>query len=75
MQQIQSISNVFSVSNYKSLKNEFLYICLDHENNDQEVLTLSEQDSIAFIEALDNPPSPNENLLKAASGYREISGL
>ncbi len=42
---------------------------------DQEILTLSEQDSKGFLDALDNPPAPNKGLLKAASRYRQLTGL
>ena len=35
---------------------------------------LSEEDSIAFIDALDNPPSPNQALINAAKQYKEKNG-
>ena len=38
------------------------------------VITLSERDSIAFVEALLNPASPNAKLLAAAQDYREFVG-
>ncbi len=42
---------------------------------ENEILHLSVKDSIAFLDALDNPPAPNEALKKAATRYRRISGL
>ena len=41
---------------------------------DYKVLELSERDSKAFIEALKNPPEPNENLKKAAEVHEELIG-
>ncbi len=42
---------------------------------DQEILMLSERDSKAFWNALDNPPAPSKGLSKAASQYRQLTGL
>lgn len=39
-----------------------------------EVMTLTARDSVAFVEALLNPPAPNERLLAAARRYREFVG-
>jgi len=39
---------------------------------EMSVLRLSQEDSIAFVEALDNPPPANKALRKAAKRYREI---
>jgi uncharacterized protein (DUF1778 family) len=39
-----------------------------------EVMRLSARDSAALIEALLNPPPPNENLRAAAERYRKFIG-
>ncbi len=41
---------------------------------ENEVLTLSERDSKAFVEALMNPPKPNKKLLRAAKRFMEEVG-
>lgn len=41
---------------------------------DYKVLELSERDSKAFIEALENPPEPNEALTEAAEAHEELIG-
>ena len=38
------------------------------------VIKLSERDSIAFVNALLEPPEPNEKLREAARRYREEFG-
>ncbi len=38
---------------------------------DQELLRLSNRDRDAFLDALDNPPAPNEALQRAARRYEE----
>ena len=40
---------------------------------ENEILHLSEKDSIAFLDALDNPPPPNEALEKAVGRYHRIT--
>lgn len=37
-----------------------------------EVITLTARDSAAFVEALMNPPAPNERLREAARRYRDL---
>lgn len=37
----------------------------------ERVLNLTYKDAEVFFEALENPPEPNENLIKAAQGYKE----
>ncbi len=39
-----------------------------------EVLELTERDGVVFVEALLNPPEPNENLRAAAERYRTFFG-
>ena len=39
-----------------------------------ESMVLSRQDSASFVEALLNPPAPNERLRAAAQRYREFLG-
>lgn len=39
-----------------------------------EVMVLSERDSKRFVEALLNPPEPNEHLRRAAARHRELFG-
>ncbi len=39
-----------------------------------EVLELTERDSILFVEALLNPPEPNERLRAALQDYRDFFG-
>jgi uncharacterized protein (DUF1778 family) len=39
-----------------------------------EVMTLSAEDSLAFAEAILNPPPPNENLIALAQEYKEFLG-
>lgn len=39
-----------------------------------EVMTLSPEDSALFVEALMNPPEPNEHLRAAYQAYRERFG-
>ena len=39
-----------------------------------EMMTLSERDSVAFIEAILNPPAPGERLRAAARRHREFVG-
>jgi uncharacterized protein (DUF1778 family) len=41
---------------------------------ENEVLTLSEQASIAFAEFLLNPPGPNEKAMAAANRYKALLG-
>lgn len=41
---------------------------------EHEVIVLSARDSVLFVEALLNPPGPNEALLAAADRYREQFG-
>lgn len=41
---------------------------------EHEVIVLSPRDSIAFVEALLNPPGPSQALLEAADRYREQFG-
>jgi len=41
---------------------------------ENEVLTLSERDSKAFVEALMNPPKPNKKLLAAAKRFKQEVG-
>ena len=40
----------------------------------REMMTLSARDSVAFVEAILNPPTPGERLLAAARRYREFVG-
>jgi uncharacterized protein (DUF1778 family) len=41
---------------------------------EREVIDLSENDSITFLEAILNPKGPNEALLRAARRHRELFG-
>jgi uncharacterized protein (DUF1778 family) len=41
---------------------------------ESEVLTLSQRDSKAFVEALMNPPKPNKKLREAAKRFMEEVG-
>jgi uncharacterized protein (DUF1778 family) len=41
---------------------------------ENEVLTLSEQASVAFAELLLNPPGPNEKAMAAAKRYKALLG-
>lgn len=38
----------------------------------EEVLKLTEKDARLFLDALDNPPAPNENLIKAMHQYDRL---
>jgi len=38
----------------------------------EELLKLSEKDARLFLDALDNPPTPNENLLKAMQQHDRL---
>lgn len=38
----------------------------------REVITLTARDSAALVEALTNPPAPNERLREAARRYRDL---
>lgn len=39
-----------------------------------ETILLSEQDFIRFVEILENPPPPNENLIRAVAQSKELFG-
>jgi uncharacterized protein (DUF1778 family) len=41
---------------------------------EQQVIRLSARDSQAFVEALDNPPEPNEKLRAAMAEYLRLYG-
>lgn len=41
---------------------------METENN---LLTLSEKDSILFVDILENPPEPNKRLIEAAKKLNE----
>ena len=39
-----------------------------------QTMKLSKKDTIAFVDAILNPPQPNENLIAAAKEYKKIIG-
>lgn len=39
-----------------------------------QTMKLSKKDTIAFVDAVLNPPQPNENLIAAAKEYQKIIG-
>lgn len=39
-----------------------------------EIVALAERDGLAFVEALANPPAPNERLRRAVRRHRELIG-
>jgi uncharacterized protein (DUF1778 family) len=41
---------------------------------DRDLLNLSKRDRTAFVEALLNPPAPNERLRRAAERYQQMFG-
>ena len=57
---------------------DFMVVALQEAANrairDHEVMTLSVRDSLAFAEAVLNPPEPNEALRKAGRRAREMFG-
>ncbi len=42
---------------------------------EHDVIRLTAEESVAFVQAVLNPPPPNENLRAAAKDYKEFMGL
>ncbi len=63
-----------SLSNYSSLT-EFVVAAIDQFSEkvirEHEIMELTKRDREIFVEALLNPPEPNEKLRKAAEKYQK----
>lgn len=51
-----------------------LFEATDNVIRTHEMMTLTEEDTARFVEALLNPPAPGQALLKAAERTRELVG-
>ena len=62
---------------FKSVS-EFVVFCINNEAtkiiNDSNVMFKSLEDKKIFIDAILNPPAPNDNLKKAQLRYKKIKG-
>jgi len=51
-----------------------LFEAADKVIQTHEMMTLSEEDTVRFVEAVPNPPTPSQALLKAAERSRRLVG-
>jgi len=70
---IDKLKSLFDVEETPSLSNKGMSFLDDllSGSNEVETLELSEKDAEIFVEAIENPASPNEKLIKASESYLE----
>lgn len=70
---IDILKSIFDVEETPSLSNKGMSFLDDllSGSNEVETLELSEEDAKVFVETIENPPSPNEKLIKASESYLE----
>jgi uncharacterized protein (DUF1778 family) len=75
MEQKELIKHAAVLRGFKSVS-EFVVYCLNTEAakiiNDSNAMLKNLEDKKIFIEAILNPPAPNENLKKAQLRYQQI---
>ena len=73
MKPIDKLKSIFDVEETPSLSNKGMSFLDDllSGSNEVETLDLSEKDAEIFVEAIENPASPNEKLIKASESYLE----
>ena len=73
MKPIDKLKSIFDVEETTSLSNKGMSFLDDllSGSNEVETLELSEKDAEIFVEAIENPASPNEKLIKASESYLE----
>jgi len=73
MKPIDKLKSLFDVEETPSLSNKGMSFLDDllSGSNEVETLELSEKDAEIFVEAIENPASPNEKLIKASESYLE----
>ena len=73
MKPIDKLKSIFDDEETPSLSNKGMSFLDDllSGSNEVETLELSEKDAEIFVEAIENPPSPNEKLIKASESYLE----
>ena len=73
MKPIDKLKSIFDVEETPSLSNKGMSFLDDllSGSNEVETLELSEKDAEIFVEAIENPASPNEKLIKASESYLE----
>ncbi|MFM9074867.1 MAG: DUF1778 domain-containing protein [Bacteroidota bacterium] len=65
-----------SIKGYKSLSEFVVQVVQEAASNileEHQSIILTEQDREIFFKALDNPPKPGKNLLKAAKEYKRLT--
>lgn len=70
---IDKLKSIFDDEETPSLSNKGMSFLDDllSGSNEVETLELSEKDAEIFVEAIENPASPNEKLIKASESYLE----
>jgi uncharacterized protein (DUF1778 family) len=70
---IDKLKSLFDVEETPSLSNKGMSFLDDllSGSNEVETLELCEKDAEIFVEAIENPASPNEKLIKASESYLE----
>jgi len=73
MKPIDKLKSIFDDEETPSLSNKGMSFLDDllSGSNEVETLELSEKDAEIFFETIENPPSPNEKLIKASETYLE----
>ena len=73
MKPIDKLKSIFDDEETPSLSNKGMSFLDDllSGSNEVETLELSEKDAEIFVEAIENPSSPNEKLIKASESYLE----
>jgi len=73
MKPIDKLKSIFDDEETPSLSNKGMSFLDDllSGSNEVETLELSEKDAEIFVEAIENPASPNEKLIKASETYFE----
>lgn len=73
MKPIDKLKSIFDDEETPSLSNKGMSFLDDllSGSNEVETLELSEKDVEIFVEAIENPASPNEKLIKASESYLE----
>jgi hypothetical protein len=73
MKPIDKLKSIFDDEETPSLSNKGMSFLDDllSGSNEVETLDLSENDAEIFVEAIENPASPNEKLIKASESYLE----
>lgn len=73
MKPIDKLKSIFDDEETPSLSNKGMSFLDDllSGSNEVETLELSEKDAEIFVEAIENPASPNEKLIKASESYLE----